>query len=348
MFPRRLGLFVSGFRWSGSSAVSDWLNRYHQLERPEGTDEAYGEIRALNYGAQKLLLVAEQKVIFGERLARWALYPSPRRWAEIFGPSFYRSRGLKGHVHKLADAFLLSLVKRRLHPVLDAYRPMLEAQLGADALEHDLYIQRVSEFSNALRDYLDARTGCVDRDARVADALSNLFVLFYDHANSRGLIPLFDNAVAGANAKYYHLLTTEAFDKQIIYLVYRDPRDQFAELVRHSVSTLSIMVASFIRDYRSNVAGAQALADEFRFDERRFVRMLSFEEFVCNEGLRSDLAGEIEVIMDKFHVSTAQSNGDFSADRSRRNIGIWKHAKLDRQMNSIASELGQYLRPEAD
>ena len=39
----RLGIFTAGFRWSGSSAVSDWLESFSAIKKPEGCEAAYDE-----------------------------------------------------------------------------------------------------------------------------------------------------------------------------------------------------------------------------------------------------------------------------------------------------------------
>lgn len=348
MHARRLGIFTSGFRWSGSSAVSDWLSRYGALVKPAGTESTIGELRALNFGVQNLLLVAEGKIVFGERLARWALYPDPRQWRSLFGRSLYRARGLKGGVDKLIDQAILGLLKGKLRPRLEYYRSLLDDHLGSNALVDDQYIELVRELVAALQRFIDGGPIPVEESPELAGACSGLFALFYDRLASREAIPVFDNAIAGMNARYYRLLTPEFFEKQLIYLVHRDPRDQFAEQVKHSVRTLPFMVDTFIRDYRANVATTQALVEHFRRDPKRSVHSVSFEEFVCSPSFRMNLADEVCSLLADFDLPTDLAQGDFNADQSRRNIGAWKSADLGRQMNRIVTGLGKHLRPEAD
>lgn len=347
MERRRLGIFVSGFRWSGSSAVSDWLYGFDAIDRPVGSESTIGEIRALNYGVQALLLVAEGRILFGERLARWALCPDPRRW-QLFGKSLYRSRGIRGHLDRVVDATMLALLKGKLRPRLPFYRSMLDEHLGWDALENPVYMQRVQALVDALQNFVDSDTVSVVDDADVVHAVSRLFELFYERLASDASVPVFDNSIAGMNARYYRLFDRDSFDRRLIYLVERDPRDQFAEQVRHSVRTLPSMVNGFIRDYRANVDSALALTEHFRDEPKTTVRVLSFEEFVCSDALRDTLGDEVRAALADAGYPTGYGSSAFEPERSRKNIGLWQTARLERQMKVVSAELPQWLRREAD
>lgn len=348
MDPRRLGLFVSGFRWSGSSAVSDWLYGYDAITPPAGAELSLGEIRALNYGAQALLLVAEHRVVFGERLARWALLPDPRRWSDMFGRSLYRSRGMRGLRDRFLDAAILMALRKKLRPRLGFYRRLLDEHLGTDALNDSEYLSAVRALVVAVQRVVDDGVTDVRDRADVADAFSRLFVLFHDRLTTGGGLPVFDNSIAGMNAHLHGLFTRDAFDKRLIYLVHRDPRDQFAEQVKHSVRTLPSMVDKFIRDYDANVRAADALVERLRDRPDASVRLVPFEEFVCSDELRVRLAAEVEAALTGHGLATSYQPGDFEPERSRRNIGVWKGAGLERQAARIAAALPDHLRPEAD
>ena len=348
MNPRRLGFFVSGFRWSGSSAVSDWLYGYDSLARPAGSALSQGEVRALNYGVQALTLVAEHRIVFGERLARWALYPDPRGWGEIFGRTLYRSRGWRGSRDRIVDTTILLLLQGKLRPRLDRYREILDEHLNSDALHDSEYLHAVRSLVAALQRMVDDGAMDVRDRTDVAAAFSRLFALFHDRlATGRGL-PVFDNSIAGMNAHLHALIGTDAFDKRLIYLVHRDPRDQFAEQVKHSVRTLPYMVGKFIRDYHANVRAANALVERLRGRADASVRLVPFEEFVYSDELRAKLADEVERALTAHDLATNYESGSFVPERSRRNIGAWKRAGLDRQMARISAALSDHLRPEAD
>ena len=70
---QRLGIFVAGFRWSGSGAVSDWMAGRAALRQAPNSEASFGEIRAINYGLRNSLLAAEGPRPFGERRAGIAI-----------------------------------------------------------------------------------------------------------------------------------------------------------------------------------------------------------------------------------------------------------------------------------
>ncbi len=88
-----LGIFIAGYRWSGSGAVSDWLAGHDSLCRVEGSEAAFGEIRAINYGLRFLVQTAAGRIPYGERFGRWALCPDPLLWPKILGPALTLKRG---------------------------------------------------------------------------------------------------------------------------------------------------------------------------------------------------------------------------------------------------------------
>jgi hypothetical protein len=144
------------------------------------------------------------------------------------------------------------------------------------------------------------------------------------------------------------LLDAPTFKRKVIYLVYRDPRDQFAELVAHSARTLPSMVNFFIREYRANAERVQAIVSDLRAESATTVHLIPFEEFVCSDELRNRLAVEVSEALTEIGIESTHVASGFKADLSRRNIGLWKAAVLHRPMRRIAAALPGYLRPEAD
>lgn len=347
MGERRLGVFVSGFRWSGSSAVCDWLCDFDALARHAGTGPAFGEIRALNYGVQKMLLVAEGRAVFGERLARRALCPDHRHWPGMFGRTLYRARGGAWWLCPAVDALILMAVRRLLQPRLGTYGTMLREQLGHDAALEARYLEAAQSFMTALQGSVATGSPPAD-DPAVSSAVSALFALFYDRGAPGGALPVFDNAFAGVNAGYFRLLSPSAFARKAIYLVHRDPRDQFAELVIHSARTLPSMVGAFIREYQNNSARVEAVISSLRAHPGTSVHVVPFEEFVCSDLLRARLGDEVRAQLADTGLETSHTACAFDAGQSRGNIGVWRHAGLPRQMRAIAQALPGYLRPEAD
>ena len=147
----RLGIFTAGFRWSGSSAVSDWLESFSAIRKPEGCEAAYDEIRALNYGLTIFLKTIMRKYYVGEKLARYSMCPDKSEWKRFFGEPLYKSKGIYAPFIAAADSFFMAAAASRLTPGLDMYGPLLERQLGVSYKEDAEYLKIVSNFTEAVR-----------------------------------------------------------------------------------------------------------------------------------------------------------------------------------------------------
>jgi len=346
---QRLGIFVCGYRWSGSSAVKDWLRGYACIDIPPGSDISDGEIKALNYGLQNLLLIAEGKSLLGEHLARCALCPDKSLWPEVLGPPLLHSCGPGARSAALCDRALMLGASRVLRPGLDHYPALLREHLGKDHALDTEYLEIVSRLLHALRQESPPMDPAGTSQRQLSLSVSKLAALFYDRQlQITGTVPVFDNAIAGPNCRYFTLLHPDIFNRQVIFPVFRDPRDQFAEQVRFSARTCSWMVRRFIREYRLNQERTADFIRAHRHDRAKLIRQLSFESFVLDVGVREKLADEIVELLNNSSLSSALNDSFFNCDRSMENIGIWKKAGLGRQMQLIKNELKSFLRPEAE
>lgn len=347
--PQRLGLFVSGYRWSGSSAVKDWLEEFQGVGVPPGTDISDGEIKALNYGLQNLLLIAGKNRHFGERLARFALCPDQNLWPRIFGPTLYRAYGAAAPVLRLWDFLAMIPASRCLRPGIRHYPALLNTHLGREYSRDQEYLEIVSQLVQMIIKPQGEDVLKEAEDSDLSRAVSRLVALFYDRQMSGlGLVPVFDNAISGPNCMYFPLINSQFFPRQFIFLVYRDPRDQFAEQVRYSPKNCSWMVNSFIHEYKKNYAQTMEFLHRHGNDPARTIRLISFESFILDAKMRRELSAELEREMERFSVSSQKAQSGFDPQASRANIGIWKKTSLTRQMQRIATELKSFLRPEAD
>ncbi len=346
---RRLGIFVAGYRWSGSSAVKDWLLRYAGIDIPPGSDISDGEIKALNYGLQNLLLIAEGKSLLGEHLARCALCPDKSLWPEVLGPPLLHESGLAARSASLCDRALMLGAARFLRPGLEHYPALLREHLGKDHTMDKEYLEAVSRLVKALRQESPPVTPAGPGRVQLSKAVSKFAALFYDRQlQLTGTVPVFDNAIAGANCRYFSLLHEGIFPKQAIFLVRRDPRDQFAEQVRFSARTCSWMIRRFVRQYLDNHSCTMRFIKAQKDNPGKIVRLIPFESFVLDPGFRADLSSDLEKMMASCYFSTARQENCFDSEQSRRNIGVWKKSGLKRQVEFISRELRPFLRPEAD
>ncbi len=368
-----LGIFIAGYRWSGSGAVGDWLAGHDGLCRVEGSEAAFGEIRALNYGLKYLFQTAAERIHYGEKLGRWALCPDPRKWDEVLGPPLTRERGKFAGLYGLADALYFSAARFHVIPGVKKYRDLLDAQLAGDFREDKEYLRLVDDLVSVLREWMKNRYGrseeVLEYNNSVRLAASRLLSLFYRRLGGGSKALIFDNAISGMNPELFHLLHPSIFPGQIIILVRRDPRDQFAELVKYSGSTFSWSAGHFIRQYRSvqektihfldEASGESGFSPSGKdWEGARFIRRISFESFVLNRNdARTRLKDDLQEFWKPFGVREQEvwkeghpgeevadgMNRLFNPGSSRVNIGIWRDAGLDRQMERISGELAEYI-----
>jgi len=364
------GIFIAGYRWSGSGAVSDWLAGHNGLCRVKGSETAFGEIRAINYGLRYLVLTAAERISYGERFGRWALCPDPELWEKILGAPLTHSRGKSAFLYTMADLLYYTAARFHITPPVTGYKQLLDTQLGMDFRSDREYLEAVSKLTDSLRNYMygqkdKSRTG-PELDEAVRYQTSRLLSLFYDRLSTNGKVLIFDNAISGLYPELFNLLHFSFFPGQVIIFVRRDPRDQFAELVKYSGSTFSWSVKKFIRQYRST----QEKTGEFiesvsnkliSIDNRSnsmFIRRISFEDFVLNrDNKRTRLKNDLQEFWKYFCMEEIKEwskgspdlevadgmNGLFNPEKSKENIGIWREAGLTRQMRRIEDELGEFI-----
>ena len=348
----RIGLFTAGFRWSGSSAVSDWLESFSSVRKPEGCEASNDEIRALNYGLTIFLKIILKKIYVGEKLARYSLCPEKSEWENFFGAPFYKNKGFFSPFIAAADSFFMAAAASHLTPGLDMYKPLLERQLGCSYKDDLQYREAVSSFSEAVRSAVKKRYNSWEEaasDKNLSDSVSALFALFYDRYTDRGYVPVIDNAISGLNPRFFDLVSSEYFPRKVIIFVVRDPRDQFAEQVKFSAKTYSFMAGNFVSDYRKKYRKTEEFVSSMKGSENSDVFMISFEDFVSNENLiRDNLKKTIAGYLENTGMKTDFDSNAYSAEKSYQNIGVWKNSGMKKEMDLISRELKPFLKKQAD
>ena len=349
---QRFGVFTSGFRWSGSSAVSDWLESFSSIRKPEGCESAYDEIRALNYGLTIFLKIIMRKYYVGEQLAKYSMCPEKCEWKRFFGEPLYKSKGCYAPLIAAADSFFMTAAASRLTPGLDKYSPMLEKQLGSSFKEDKEYNAVVLNFTNAVRYASEQKYSTWDEvsgDKNLVSAVSAFISFFYDRYISRGYVPVIDNAISGLNPHFFDLVSPDYFRKKIIIFVVRDPRDQFAEQVKFSAKTFSFMAKHFVSDYRKKYNKTSEFVSSMKNTKDSDVYMLSFEDFVSNKNsTRDNLESSISRHLESFNLKTDFDKTSYSAEYSSKNIGVWKNSGMNKEMDFISRELKSFLKEQAD
>ena len=367
----KLGIFIAGYRWSGSGAVSDWLAGHTSLCRVKGSEAAFGEIRALNYGLRYLLQTASGGIKYGEKFGRWALCPDPKLWKTVLGSPLTLERGSLSWLYILLDQLYFTGARFHVIPPVTRYKQLLDTQLGMDFRTDEEYLLIVRKLNDVLRDFMNKKIGGIninspEDDNEVRLQVSRLLLLFFQRLGQNGKTLIFDNAISGLHPEHFKLLDSSIFSGQVIIFVRRDPRDQFAELVKFSGSTFSWSVNKFIRQYRDTQGKTRQFIEsvsntppsEKNQKSSIFIRQVSFEKFVLNtDNARTVLKDELQEFWEPFGIKAIKNwskgssdievadgmNGLFNADKSKVNIGIWRSAGLPRQMQRITNELSEFI-----
>ena len=142
---------MAGYRWSGSGAVSDWLADHDCFVQPQGSEAAYGEIRALNYGLRNLVRIASGDALYGERFGRHALCPDHSMKRQILGPPLSLESGAHGVVRYLLDVLYMVVAQTRVQPHPRHYDTLLNAQLGCDFRGDEEYLTVVRDLVAVIR-----------------------------------------------------------------------------------------------------------------------------------------------------------------------------------------------------
>jgi hypothetical protein len=348
--------------------VSDWLAGHQGLCQLKGCEASFGEIRAINYGLRYLAQTAAGVVPWGERLGRWALCPDPRLWSQVLGKPLTARRGTLAPLYFLADLAFTSAARFRIIPGLPVYKALLDTQLGGDFTQDGEYLDAAAAYAASLHGYLDrmalegsGRTGSGQagsgvagpdgappwRDLEVRKAAAAVIGLFYRRLTWDGKVPIFDNAFSGLNPELFGLLAPDVFRRRVLLLVRRDPRDQFADLVRYSGSTFSWTVGSFIRQYRrAQEKTAKFLAEtaDAKDTGSCLVRLIEFEDFVLDsKGARTALQAELQAFWAVDGPAEAWLPGSFRPEQSARNIGLWRSSGMRKAIVKISRELPEFL-----
>lgn len=342
----KLGLFIGGYRWSGSGAVCDWLSGHEGLAEPEGSDSSYGEIRAVNYGIKYLVQTAAGMIRWGERLGRWAICPDPKLQNKILGSYLNSQRGPLSPVYLILDYLFTTAAKHFIIPSLSAYKPLLDSQLGRDFSSDKEYLQAIEQFAKSLKKNTFNSSTPPWEVKEVIHSASAVIAVLNERISREGIIPIYNNAFSGLHPEHFNLLEPELFRRKIFILVRRDPRDQFADLVHFSGSTFSWSVDKFIKQYADVQNRTTKYLQTRGESTEEFITLLNFENFVRNDkDLRSNLKTELETFWEDKSYSPKGEwlAGNFKPEESIKNIGLYRNSGLKKPIERIEKELSKYL-----
>lgn len=345
-----VGAFVAGYRWSGSGAVSDWLADHDHFVQPRGSEAAYGEIRAINYGVRNLVRTASGDALYGERFGRHALCPDRSLKRYLLGRPLSIERGMIAPLLLALDAAYMTVAQTRVQPHPRYYDTLLNTQLGQDFRGDAEYRGRVGEFISTLRAEMvhPSSDAPVWERSPVQRAATRLLTLFADRIAPAGRSLIFDNAFSGLFPELFHLIDPEEYPVRIILFVRRDPRDQFAELLQYSRGTFPFMVGQFIRRYREQQERTRRFIEEYPQNDDTIVRLIDFESFVYDfEGTRASLQREIRELLDVHGITGDWKPEKFRPEESKKNTGVWHRTRHPREIRRVQEALPEYIHPLA-
>lgn len=301
-------ILVSGYFYSGSGAVLDWL-----LDFP-GTVKwtPAGELRLLKFPggfddlakrhADQGRLTAQDLVDLYLHITGWKVTLSPRgtydQWALVNRSSrrmFRRERAF-GYLAVLLECFL-----------------ELARDPSASATTEELETRLRRHIERAL-------------DAAATDSEATHLVI--------------DQAITAWRLQLARFMPPATFVS-----VHRDPRDQFAEAreVLAQPGRNRTNPEKFVKQYRRNRRKVDRLAPGLEQDQGHRVLRVGFEEFVVDHDRTSAwLATELGFdpaarVPDRFHPEV-----------SRRNVGKHLTALAAEEREILEAELAEYLSPHAD
>lgn len=337
--PDRCLTSVSGFWWSGSGAVADWLIDSGRFKRPDG-----GELRAMR-GLAHLLELATGQAWQGERFARHQLYPDPGEESRFFQRSLVSGGLLRPTAARVHDRYRMRREKGLPHRDPEALGRRLTRALKQDYRSDTTYQHRLRRVLDALAMTDQANGG----HPRLKTTVSSFVAHFHDLWADRDHVPLFDNMVPAGRPRLLELVDAPTFQKRVVFFVQRDPRDQFTEIARKRGprSTRPWAVRDFIRQYRDGVKRAADCSGRLT-DAGAQGGLLWFEDFVHDAGLRRQIAQRLEETLPFQGHNGRGQDSRFDPAESAQNIGIWTEAPdLRRPLRKIAHELEEHLHPLA-
>jgi hypothetical protein len=308
--PPELGsdqrIFVSGFFYSGSGAVLDWLRGF------DGTAKwsPVGEMRLIKFPGG-LADLAERHT----RQGRLTIQDLVDHYLHLVGgkvtlvpPGVYNQReavnrdSRKLLAHRATAGYL--------HACLTSFLELTEARVAGGLTGEELEAHLRESVRRAL-------------DAGAADAEADLLLV--------------DQAVTA-----WRLPTARLVPPSTFVVVHRDPRDQFAEAraVAQQPGRPRTTVDSFAATYRQQHERLHGTIDELeRTHGHRFIRV-AFEDFVLDHAAES---ARLRTALDLHGRPLRKPR--FVPEQSRQNIGKYVGLLPPNEAASLAAALPEFLHP---
>lgn len=313
---------TTGFGWSGSGAVNDWLREFEVVEMPLGKSES--AVIGNNVEMPGAASLLRTQVSVPRQLARTAL-------------SLVRDpRSLGDELRQLAQALSPRRAHRELHRALEAV--LLHTVLAIDerGLLWHVYPdpQTFDAFSEAFDRFITELRALGPNEpelpGRLVGALSRLLLrTAAAKADDRARLLLFNNLVRGVD---FPLLRWIPHIRSLA--VFRDPRDQYAawHTEGRAVPAVHEFIA-YVRRVRREYAAAMrepAIAGR--------VLEVQFERFVTSDAYRARIADALQLAGSTVHRGTC-----FQPAASAANVGIHKQFPDQAAIRAIEKACAPWL-----
>lgn len=335
----RIGVFVCGSGFSGSSAVTDWLCDSSAFYYIPGQ-----EIKAVGRGAIGLLNFRGAKKRRGLYQAKRALYPDPSSWSDVHLNSGWLRTSWRSpaDIEDMIYTAVSDIARTCLNRVvkLNTKEPAetkLSAALGKPFLEDHEFRIKVNDFAIACE-----RNPHMN-DEIVMDKFSSIISHFHDAWRENG-IPVFDNIIFRSNIRYIKHIGSPQFKRKLVFFVYRDPRDQYAEIVKGNYLPL-LRLRKFCESYKRVLTVASQ--EENKQNDTTMWIAIPFEDFLLNDkNLRIRIEKHISDFL-KYEIPLEPAKGPLFHPIIS-NVGKWKTILARRQARTLENELGQFFNHLAD
>jgi len=108
-------------------------------------------------------------------------------------------------------------------------------------------------------------------------------------------------------------------------------------------------VNQFINQYRNYLDEVQTLIHRSELKTYKQIMLVSFEDFILNiSGTRDMLTEIFSKKLEDNGVVTNWNDKYFKPEESKKNIGVWKDAGFDREIQKVSEKLPEFLHPVAN
>lgn len=315
----RKSVFVCGSSWSGSGAVTDWLRNSSDFMKFPGQ-----EIKVFSQGILALEALSASGSCLGFKRSSRAL----------FGRSLGECPFVKGGAHRLAsslaDSFLTQVYDFSKHLLrgqsVDVYGRKLSEMLRAWPEDDATYLACIESILGKI--YESRGRGVLDLSCQGGGLIRHINDIW-----SKEGIPLFDNAFPRATISQISRFL-DGIDRSVVFVVYRDFLDQYAE-IRQARFLPLIRMKDFSREYNHFFDSVDLAVESAHSGS--LVCPVSFESFVSDPDYRQGLDAMVRKHLDVVN-SLEPANGPFFDPReSIGNIGKYKKILSRRQVSYLSS-----------